>query len=301
MKIRTLNLKMTRGGRLEFCIVLMFASYYLFCFPFPALSYEQKGLSSRSSFPDYFKVYSKDGRESLTGACVPEPPNINRDKTDNAKCFVMNVRFINPEDRTNADTLSLTLEEYAKKDPALAKKLNNPNEEKKAKAELAEAFEKVRQEFCSVSSKRRPVLEAKAKDKNTGPKRRQRFERLLDACKDKDPPSLVRRLNELDANTCEVWVDSFSLHFKKIGQDHWIDTRPTPSLLSNTLKTYELKRSDERYSLWTLTETIIPLTGTGEKSPKAKPEQSTWSWDNYEQYEISCDFISHRLIQSPRK
>lgn len=131
----------------------------------------------------------------------------------------------------------------------------------------------------------------KLREPQTGPKRKAYYQQLLAACSDKDPSVLFRRMLDLERRTCGLWVDHFTLEFRKVREGQWLYRQETPGLLSKVLKVYELTGDG---LLWTLSETRVPTEGAEEK-----PAQTVWSWKNVTEYELPCEFMSHGLIQFP--
>ena len=96
-----------------------------------------------------------------------------------------------------------------------------------------------------------------------------------------------------EQKTCDLYVDNFTLEFKKIKEGHWLHTQEKPGGLSKVVKMYELTGSGYQ---WDLTETRIPTKGA-----KEEPNQTFWSWKNVTMhYELPCDFISHGQVGPPR-
>lgn len=249
-----------------------------------ALGQQDKPASKSDQYPTFFKVYSKDGRESLTATCTPIT---SHPIVDQVTCKFIHVRFQFPSsDKTN---IPLSVEEALKADPSLAEEVKkNP---KKFEQELRTALEKVKQDFCSPSSKERIAIETKIRDPEIGPKRKSYFQQLIAACADKDPTVFFQRMMHMQRRTCDLWVDQFTLDFKKAREGQWLYRQETPGLLSKVLKVYELTGDGV---LWTLSETRVPTEGAEEK-----PAQTVWSWKNVREYELPCEFISHGLIQFP--
>lgn len=107
------------------------------------------GQETKPSAPVAFKVYSRDGRESLTATCLPIDlnPIVNQ-----VTCKFVHVRFNAPEERPDKTDIPLSVEEAFKAAPSLADEVRkNP---KKFEQELRKDLEKVKQEFCLPSSKR---------------------------------------------------------------------------------------------------------------------------------------------------
>jgi hypothetical protein len=250
------------------------------------VSGQQKKPGSKSdSYPTFFKVYSKDGRESLTATCRP---NDLGSVVNLLTCTVVNVRVIPPDERPDKDTIPLSVGEALKGDPSLAQEVRkNP---KNVEQELRKGLERVKEEFCSPSSKERVAIETNIRDPDMGPKRKDYYEQLIAACADKDPRLFFKRLLDLEQRTCGLWVDQFTLEFKKVREGQWLYRQETPGLFSKVLKVYELTGDG---LLWTLSETRVPTKGSEEK-----PTQTVWSWKNVTEYELPCEFISHSLIQA---
>jgi hypothetical protein len=119
---------------------------------------------------------------------------------------------------------------------------------------------------------------------------------MLNSCANENNISFIMNaLSELERSTCDVWVDHFSLDFRKAGSKGWLYTQEQPSV-TGALKVYELA-TDGKYDLWILTETRMTI-GL-EKGSKPLPERKTWNWNNWDSYEIpgECQFISHKHIQ----
>ena len=116
-------------------------------------------------------------------------------------------------------------------------------------------------------------MEAKIRDPGIGPKRRNYYEQLIEACADQDPMTFFQRFDDLDRRTCGLWVDQFTLEFKRVKAGQWLYRQEIPGLLSKTLKIYELTVDAVSSSLWTLSETRVPMQGA-----KEKPVKTVWSW-----------------------
>lgn len=245
---------------------------------------QNKSGAKPNQYPTFFKVYSKDGRESLTATCAPSQPHST---VDQVTCKFVHVRFQPPEpDKT---TVPLTVEDALKADPSLAEEIRK--DPRKVEQELRMALEKAKQDFCSSSSEGRIAIETKMRDPAIGPKKKSYFQQLIAACADKDPILFFKRMLDLKQRTCDLWVDHFTLEFKKVKEGQWLYQQETPGALNKVLKVYELTGNG---LLWTLSETRVPTEGAEEK-----PNQTVWSWKYYTEYELPCDFISHGMIQFP--
>lgn len=244
------------------------------------------GQEKKPSAPAVFKVYSRDGRESLTATCRPIDVN---PVVNQVTCKFVHVRFNPPEERPGMTDIPLSVEETLKADPSLAGEVRrNP---KKFEQELKKGLEKIKQDFCLPSSKGRVAIETKMREPETGRKKKDYYQQLLAACAEKDPRVFFRRMLDLERRTCGLWVDHFTLEFRKVREGQWLYRQETPGLLSKVLKVYELTGDG---LLWTLSETRVPTEGAEEK-----PAQTVWSWKNATEYELPCEFISHGLIQFP--
>lgn len=246
------------------------------------LGQQKKPVSKPENYPTFFKLYSKDGRESLTATCTPTR---SRSVVDQVTCKLIHVRFQSPSlDEIN---IPLSVEEALEVDPNLAEDLKkNPSE---FEQELRKGLEKAKQDFCL--SKQRVFIETKIHDPEIGPKRKFIYQQLLTACADKDPTVFFQVMRDFQRRTCDLWVDQFTLDFRKVREGQWLYRQETPGLLSKALKIYELTGDGV---LWTLSETRVPTGGSEEE-----PAQIVWSWQNTPQYELPCDFITHHQIQFP--
>jgi hypothetical protein len=73
---------------------------------------QQKELGTKTDqYPAFFKVYGKDGRESLTASCTPIDlkPVVNQ-----VTCKFVHVRFNLPEERSGKTDMPLSVEEALK-------------------------------------------------------------------------------------------------------------------------------------------------------------------------------------------
>ena len=131
------------------------------------------------------------------------------------------------------------------------------------------------------------------RDPETGPNRKSYYQRLLATCSDKDPVVWFRAMMDLERQTCDLYVDQFSLEFEEVRESQWLYRQEKPGLLSKVLKIYELTGAGLK---WTLSETRVPMEGAEEK-----PTQTVWSWKKlfkvFGEYELPCEFISHRSVQ----
>ncbi len=261
---------------------------------------QQKG-TKQDGYPTFFKVYSKDGGENLTAECEPIDLStiVNR-----VTCKFVQVRFDSPQKKTDklneADlVIPLSLEDLRKKalaDPTLAEEAKKSP--RKFEDDIKEGFKKMVQEmhknkqnFCRDGG----IIETKLRDPEIGTKRKGLFQQLLAACSEKDALLFAKRLMEvtldLDRRTCGLYVDHFTLEFKKVKEGQWLYRQDEPGLLSKVLKVYELTETGVGGIFWTLTETRVPAKGA-----KEKPTQSVWSWENSKDYELPCEFVSYTVV-----
>jgi hypothetical protein len=254
---------------------------------------EAAGDQSSERAPDFLKVFSGDGGESLTGTCRPKDRPSERIVTE-ATCRFTHVRFQKPSPSKNL--FPSTLEEAVQTDQEIAADfLKNPE---KTRTEWDTAMREAGKEMCSTEATRN--LHSRIAAFAEGSRRKQLFADLLKACSHgvNDVPSrLWRALSQIEQSTCRAWVDHFSLDFRKIGSGKWLYTQQQPSL-AGTLKVYELT-AENGYPLWTLTETRVTVGHKEGEAVNPFTERKVWSWKNWNSYEIpgECRFISYDLVQ----
>ena len=232
-------------------------------------------------YPTLFKMYGKDGRDSLTASCTPIDlkPIVNQ-----VTCKFIHVRFDLPGKRPGETDMPLSVEDAVKTIPGFAEEVRkNP---KKAEQEFIQGLETSKQQLCSS-----PSWETKVHDPGIGPKSKRYFQEVIAACSDKDPTVFWRRVLDLGPRTCGLYIDHFTLEFAKVREGQWLFRSERPGLLSKVLKVYELTGNG---FLWTLSETRVPMEGAEET-----PTRTVWNWENSSQYELPCEFISHSPIQFP--
>ncbi len=244
--------------------------------------------------PWHLKVYSKDGRESLAASCSPKDLSIDRGSQTEVTCKFVNVRFQLPPKGSGIADFPTALEEYARMNPETADEIRK--DPQKAKEDLEKGVRETKEYMCSAESKSH--IEAQIRDPSMGPKRKRLFEEFIRACSERDPHAVFNVLPEFERRTCGLWVDQFSLDFRKIGEGRWLYTQDRPGLLSNALKVYELTGGG---MLWTLTETRMPMNKRESGEAQKESQRTVWSWKNRSEYEIpaQCDFISHKSVQAP--
>ena len=245
---------------------------------------------AKADAPDFIKVYSRDGRESFTVWC-------NSKSTTEVTCKFVHVRITPPKKKDAFPTSKEDMEELAKMDSEGAKEFKE--DPQKFRAQLEDFPIQVKKEICTPESMAR--IEERIRDPYIGPKRKRVYEGISRACSDQNPWDFqtlgkVKSDMDLDARSCTLYVDSFSLDFKKVDEGRWLYTQEKPGLLSNVLKIYELTADR---SLWNLTETRVPMSSAEGEAPQDEPQRTVWSWNNYSEYETppQCEFISHRLVQ----
>ncbi|MBK5283452.1 MAG: hypothetical protein JJE16_15390 [Nitrospiraceae bacterium] len=245
---------------------------------------QQKELGTKADqYPAFFKMYGKDGRDSLTASCTPIDlkPIVNQ-----VTCKFIHVRFDLPGKRSGEIDMPLSVAEAVKTIPGLAEEVRkNP---KKAEQEFIQGLETNKQLFCSSPSGRIEI-ETKMRDPEIGPKRKSYLQEMIAACSNKDPTVFWRRMLDLKWRTCGLYIDHFTLEFKKVREGQWLFRSERPGLLSKVLKVYELTGNGFQ---WTLSETRVPTEGAEET-----PTRTVWNWENVSEYELPCEFISHSGIQ----
>jgi hypothetical protein len=241
------------------------------------------------SYPSFFKVFSKDGNQSLTAVCEPkdrtQPKNLSVETT----CRFTDVRFEVPSPTQN--TFSPLLEDMAKINPEIAEQLRK--EPEKTRAEWKTALAQMQADLCAEKALRE--AKDKMKEMNNDSKRKRMMAEVVKGCTDNIAvETFLTNVSELANSTCQVFVDHFSLEFRKIDDRKWLYTQAQPSLVG-TLKVYELTAEPE-HSLWTLRETRLMV---GQQETAAQPEQKIWSSRNWDSYELpeQCHFLSHQKVQ----
>ena len=258
----------------------------------PNVSAESKGAQTETDDPrpGVFKVYSKDGRESLGAVCTPKSPNPDPKTVHEVTCAFVYVRFVPPPERPKGALWEIVLMELIEKeDPKLAEEVKrNPKRLDDLKREMNEELKDQIRPICSGEG----GVEKKLHDPQIGPKRKKYFQGLLEACSAKDPFVVMDRLSSIEFRTCKLSVDTFSIDFKRIGEGKWLYTSG-PRGVCSTLKMYLLER--EGLS-WTLSETYVQAgktTGRCEGVEEELHKRTTWSWRTLLPFELPCDFINH--------
>ena len=249
------------------------------------------GAPAKTDVPDFFQVYSYDGRQSLKAKCSPKTADV-------ITCNFILVEFLPPKRPEETD---ISPEAQAKRDPKFAEEMrNNP---KKVREQWTKEIDKTRKEFCAPSSKERIAFETKMHDPQIGPKRKKFFQQVLEACSAKDPQVYADSMTSMEKRTCRLMVLAFSLDFKRIGKGQGFSDRGGPQGLCNIVGTYVLKQEGGHDVLWTLSETITAADTTSPSCKDAVQEKDinkpiVWSWKNYTEFELfSCDFIEPTYVQ----
>lgn len=245
-----------------------------------------------SDVPTFFKVYNRDGSNTVSAYCV-------KTGTDSITCNFTAVEFQQPEPPERLDT---SLESMVKTDPKLAEEWRkNPQ---KATEKWKANIEELKEEVCSPSSKTR--MEKAIREPQIGPKRKRNFEQALEACSDKISAESVQKILDIFVSqkkrTCALRVANFSVDFKRIGKGQWY-SNGEPQGLCNVVRSYTLKQEEEKVSrfLWTLTETTVAVGSNDalckDLTHSEVNKQTTWTWNNYNDFEVSsCDFIEAKYI-----
>jgi len=237
-------------------------------------------LLPRDRYPDWFKVHSKNASETMHGICQPTEPAAKT--VSELSCRIVQVRFIPPKKKSGLERLT----EFDMTHPRVTKELQaNPeryeqlwnNTWKKNATQHAK-------ETCEASSK--ATYERKIRDPGIGPKRKQYLQDLLAACLNKDAPQVLNLTQEIERRTCTVSVSNFMLGFKKLSPDRWLNTKAG----EDAVTVYELISSDGGRTLKLIKRTV-PL---GEKKENLGDE-TVWTDEEPEDYELPCDFISENV------
>lgn len=209
---------------------------------------------AKADAPLFFKVYSRDGHESLTGGCDSK-------SATEVTCKIVNVQITPPKKPGKAKfpTSMEEMEELMKTDSEGAKEFQEDPQKFRALMEGIPAQQQ--KNICTPEFIGK--IEEKVLAPYIGPKRKRGFEGLLKACSDQNPWDfqVLEKLMtdmDLDSRSCALWVDSFSLDFKKVDAGRWLYTQEKPGRLSNVIKIYELTADG---SLWNLTETRVSMSG----------------------------------------
>jgi hypothetical protein len=136
------------------------------------------------------------------------------------------------------------------------------------------------------------TMEQKLLDPALGPKTKEYLRSLIEAFRVGDALRIEKVLNEKEARTCEVFVQTFSLEFRKIGRRKWL-SNPNPGSLCKIVKIYEFTEN-ETHDLWEMTETRVTAGSTDgicKDVSKELNKPTLWSWTHPKEFELSCDFI----------
>jgi hypothetical protein len=230
-------------------------------------SYAETGKRSdkkvRDDPPTFFIVYSSNGNEKFQAECSP----MSRE--------VVNCSFVGT--RVNPPRNNETLNPYDKLSDEEKKQVEEDSSKVSLSKDDQEAIRK---------------LEHKLFDPSIGPKTKEFLKALIAAYKEGDVVKVSKLHDEQEARTCGVFVQTFSLEFKKIGPRKWL-SNPGPGGLCQIVKIYELTRA-ETHDLWQMTETRVTAgftEGMCKDVPQALYKPTVWSWNNPQVYELSCEFM----------
>ncbi len=263
-------------------------------------------------YPTYIKVYSKDGKYSLTGNCrakdlttgqlVFRPRDPSRVKE--ITCTLTAVRYMTPDEKPKEEPMPSTYEEFVKQalrdDPKFVEELKrNP---KKAREE----WNKLTDRLCSketIAGQQKRMQEIQM-----GPKMKTRYQTMINACLSKNFKTLIDEMYTEKSRTCSIWVETFTLDFKRIGKGKWL-TGSEPQGLCNVVSIYEL--DDVRYGFaLTVKNTVLTVGGTKSGVPELfsgaceayredTKEPMVWRLTNNNVFEPTCEFIKHDYISAP--
>lgn len=142
-------------------------------------------------------------------------------------------------------------------------------------------------------------MEEKLLDTSLGPKSKAYVKSFIEAYKTGDVERLHKIVIDKDSRTCQVFVQSFSLEFKKIGHRKWL-SNPGPGGRCQILKIYELT-GEESHNLWQMTETRVTAgsnEGICQDVEQELNKPTIWSWKNPQEYELACDFITYDIFMA---
>ncbi len=217
--------------------------------------------------PSFIKVYSKDGREYLQGDCHAKSLTV-------ITCDFMSVRLTPPD-----------IEKITAEEKEIEKTLLASEKEKATPSEKAEKL---------IDKKTILALKEKLNSQKVGPKTKEYLQKLIDSFSANDIKGTMDIMMEHEKHTCEIFLQTFSLEFNKIGKGKWLNN-PGPSGICQIVKVYELT-SDSNY-LWNLNETRVSAGDTESTFCKGIEDElnkpAIWSWRNSGEYELQCDFIKY--------
>lgn len=270
-------------------------------------------------FPKFIKAYSKDGKQSLTGNCKAKDPATGQlvfrpsdpGSVNEITCTLILVRYFTPDERPKEGMpMPSTDEEFVKyglRDiPKFAEELKrNPTiAMNKAREEWNKGMDEL---FCSKESIAR--LQKQMREMPLGPKMKGHYQTVVSACLSKDFEPLIATLNSQNSRTCSIWIESFTLHFKRIGKGKWL-TGSEPQGLCNVVEVFELESVAGISSVGSVKSTVLAVGGTKTGVPEfpsrackiiseEAKEPMLWSVTNQDKFEPTCDFIKHDYILAP--
>jgi hypothetical protein len=281
---------------------------------------QQELLKADYPLPTFIKLYSKDGKQSLTGTCKAKDPATGQlvfrpgdpGSVSEVTCTFIIVHFLTPDERPKETPWPSTDEEFIKY--ALR---DIPKFSEELKENSKEATKKAREEFnkgmvdtlCSKESIAR--LQKLVQEIQIGPKMKAHYQTMINGCRSKDFKTLIDQINTENNRTCGIRVDTFTLDFKRIGKGKWLNN-PGPQGLCNVVSVYELEISAGSSFATTLKNTVLTVGGPPSGVPflegfdgacKAIREDNkvpmVWSETNNDVFEPTCDFIKHDYILPP--
>jgi len=252
------------------------------------------------SFPEFFRVYSEDGRESLTGNCAPTADDLlnatDQDKVTTIRCKIVLVGF-----RRDANAFQygseVTFDEAAKLNSAILRDVKDAAGLKEKRDNWTKDQQIIGRNFCTLpgqdgKTEINRMAERYARDSAVGPKRKRWVEELRAACSEKDYIAVRRKQGELEKRTCELSVDYIEIEFRRVGEGQWLFQQERPDSSSNTVRMYELTRDRNGFS-WTVAQTRVPTKGSEEILSR-----SVWNTEGLKAYELSCDFVSYEQVHA---
>ena len=280
----------------------------------------QQELLKADSYPTFIKVYSKDGKQSLTGTCKAKDPATGQlvfrpqdpGGVNEITCMLIIVHFLTPDERPKETPWPSTDEEFIKyglRDiPKFAEELKrNP---KKATEKAREEWERG-MDGLLCSNESIDAVKKRMQELQMGPNVKVRYQTMINVCRSKNFKTLIDQINTENSRTCGIRVDTFTLDFKRIGKGKWLNN-PGPQGLCNVVSVYELDVSAGSSFATTIKNTVLTVGGPPSEVPalegfdaacKAIREDNkvprVWTDTNNDPFEPTCDFIKHDYILPP--
>jgi hypothetical protein len=279
----------------------------------------QQELLKEDPYPTLINVYSRDGKQSLTGSCKAKDPATGQlvfkprdpSSVNEITCTLITVRFLTPDERPKETSMPSTDEEFIKyglRDiPKFAEELkkNSKSATKKAREEWNKAIDEL---LCSKEAIAH--LQKQMREVSMGPKIKGDYQTLINACLSKDFKTWFDNVNTQNSRTCGIWVETFTLDFKRIGKGKWL-TGSEPQGLCNVVSIWEMEVSGIiGFVVDTVKNTVLTVGGTKGGVPEFPPgackaireeakEPTVWRAANENRFEPTCDFIKHDYIFAP--